>query len=563
MPQAHAIRRQVIEITVADTASAERFTLLVSAAIQSGVMSVLERLFDAASAAEEVIRIDRLELDLGRLDPSSVPEQFVERLVSALSAAVRRAAAPKPATERGGSTAEQRYPAAVPFVLISQFMRTGGLPWSSNIRERRALDRAVATALEQSPAALAALLRGLASSDVALDRLIGHLTDVSLRSLVRAVLPAAEELSRTLLPLIGSTPAFAAFAPARVRLLIWRGLLRAALNGDRTTLTEAAMTTVAAGAGTTISLLAADLLALAGGTDQPMTRDISEIATRHPISVQASAPMDLAALFERLADRPNLTPLLARLQPLIGCLTVAERRVAPDALSAGGSVSAEPALVAALLRPFINAGLVQPAELANELARPARAEADIAARKGVPDLPPIPASAEDEDSHLVATAGLCLLWPFLPRFFGRLGLLDAAGAGFAGPLSAHRAVQLLHHLATGEADAPEYALLLEKVLCGFEPHAPYYPSGPVDTREMNEASQLLDAVVAHASCFGEISGDGLRGAFLARPGVLSTRDGAWLLRAERRAEDILLDRLPWTIQWARLPWMQAPMRVEW
>jgi hypothetical protein len=55
----------------------------------------------------------------------------------------------------------------------------------------------------------------------------------------------------------------------------------------------------------------------------------------------------------------------------------------------------------------------------------------------------------------------------------------------------------------------------------------------------------------------------LRGSFLVRKGILSTRDGAWLLRVERQPQDVLLERLPWTMQWARLPWMQAPMRVEW
>src|SRR5262249_11340627 len=150
-------------------------------------------------------------------------------------------------------------------------------------------------------------------------------------------------------------------------------------------------------------------------------------------------------------------------------------------------------------------------------------------------------------SRLVETAGLCLLWPFLPRFFTRLGLLDEGAAAFASPAAAHRAVLLLHHLATGETEAPEYALVLAKVLGGVAPHAPYHPPAPIDARAAEEASQLLDAVIAHAACLGEITRDGLRGSFLMRPGVLSTRDGAWLLRVERRTEDVVLDRLPWPL----------------
>ena len=74
---------------------------------------------------------------------------------------------------------------------------------------------------------------------------------------------------------------------------------------------------------------------------------------------------------------------------------------------------------------------------------------------------------------------------------------------------------------------------------------------------------MLAAAIAHAPCLGTLSIDGLRGSFLLRPGVLSTRDGAWLLRVERKAYDILLDRLPWAREWVRLPWMQAPLRLEW
>jgi Contractile injection system tape measure protein len=124
-------------------------------------------------------------------------------------------------------------------------------------------------------------------------------------------------------------------------------------------------------------------------------------------------------------------------------------------------------------------------------------------------------------------------------------------------------VLLLHYLATGETTAPDFALALAKVLCGLPPHAPHDALEPVTAVESAEAMQLLDAVIAHAGCFGDISPDGLRGSFLMRDGILSTRDGAWLLRVERLTADAVLARLPWTTEWIRQPWMQAAMRVEW
>jgi len=104
---------------------------------------------------------------------------------------------------------------------------------------------------------------------------------------------------------------------------------------------------------------------------------------------------------------------------------------------------------------------------------------------------------------------------------------------------------------------------LPKVLCGLPLRARHYPHEPVTVTEDNEARHLLEAVIAHADCLGDISPDGFRETFLNRAGVLTTRDGAWLLRVERQTTDILLDRFPWTAQWVRLPWMQVPMRVEW
>ncbi|MGC2776018.1 MAG: contractile injection system tape measure protein, partial [Bradyrhizobium sp.] len=171
--------------------------------------------------------------------------------------------------------------------------------------------------------------------------------------------------------------------------------------------------------------------------------------------------------------------------------------------------------------------------------------------------------APTEDSHAVDSAGVCLLWPFLPRFFARRGLLDAKETGFASLAAQQRAVLLLHHLATGERDAPEFALLLPKVLCGMPPFDPRETADPVSDVESAEAAQLLDAAIAHATCLGTISHAGLRETFLMRPGMLGTRDGAWLLRLEGRSADVLLKRIPWTLQWLRLPWMQAAMRVEW
>ena len=74
---------------------------------------------------------------------------------------------------------------------------------------------------------------------------------------------------------------------------------------------------------------------------------------------------------------------------------------------------------------------------------------------------------------------------------------------------------------------------------------------------------MLEAAIAHAAVLGTVTIDGFRGSFLLRRGALSIRDGAWLLRVEKHPADVLIERFPWRTEWIRLPWMQAPLRVEW
>jgi hypothetical protein len=569
MPR-HAIRRQIVEVTVPDQATARRVTPLVSALIEDRVSPVLERIFDAAAAPEETLRIDRLELDLGYLELGSLAEQLPARIAAALPAALRRAVTAEPGRRNasGDHAAASRpaAPEAAALMLIGQFARTGGLPWWSDARQRRLLDEAVTTAQRAAPTALARILRALGDDAAALERLIAHLSDESLGRLGTVLAPGSEVLAKMLDALLERTPALIALTPARRRRLLWQAYLKAAAAGGGPGLAEAMLTGIAAAARTTFALLLDDLRSVLPTVvaDARVAQQIVALAARHPPPAAPGEGADLERLLELLARHPDLASLLARLRPLASRLAAAGRAdfaTALARLAQARAVDAAPMLhppeLAALLRPFLSAGLIAPPELRDVLAPVARAEAEAA----IPTEPAPP--LEGEESRAVATAGLCLLWPFVTRFFARLGLLDETEATFRTPAAMHRGVLLLHHLATGEVDAPDYALDLPKVLCGLPPQAPHHPLAPVSEDEAAEADRLLQAAIAHAACLGEMSPDGLRGTFLARAGILGTRDGSWLLRVERQPADILIERFPWRTDWVRLPWMQAPMRVEW
>jgi hypothetical protein len=166
---------------------------------------------------------------------------------------------------------------------------------------------------------------------------------------------------------------------------------------------------------------------------------------------------------------------------------------------------------------------------------------------------------EIREGIFIDNAGLVLLHPFLQRFFEQLGIAKEDEL-----LQSERALCLLHYLVTGFTEAPEYELVLPKLLCGIPLSMPVPLLFDISESEKNEASAMLEAVISHWEALGNTSVDGLRGSFLVRPGKLSQKeDGDWLLQVESRTYDILLDQLPWGISMIRLPWMKTMLWVEW
>ncbi len=157
---------------------------------------------------------------------------------------------------------------------------------------------------------------------------------------------------------------------------------------------------------------------------------------------------------------------------------------------------------------------------------------------------------DEPEEIYVGNAGLVLLWPYLEHFFARLDLV--VDRRFRSDAHRNQAVALLQLLATGALAFVEYQLPLNKVLCGVAPEAVVELDEPLPENMIAACDQLLEAVIANAQAFGDISAAGLR-----------WRDGAWLLQVERVTYDLILNRLPWRWEWVKLPWMHVPLRVEW
>ena len=159
----------------------------------------------------------------------------------------------------------------------------------------------------------------------------------------------------------------------------------------------------------------------------------------------------------------------------------------------------------------------------------------------------------------IKNAGLVLLHPFLSRFFENLKISDSDIL-----LQPHKALCLLHFLATGQTTMPEYELVLPKILCQMPFTAPVPLRVPLAESELEEANTLLNAVIGHWGALQNTSTEGLRNTFLLRNGKLTKKeDGDWLLQVEMQSFDILLDQLPWGFSMIKLPCMKQMLWVEW
>ncbi|MBQ0733530.1 contractile injection system tape measure protein [Aquimarina celericrescens] len=168
---------------------------------------------------------------------------------------------------------------------------------------------------------------------------------------------------------------------------------------------------------------------------------------------------------------------------------------------------------------------------------------------------------EDTDFISIENAGLLLLWPFLPRFFENLGLMEEKT--FIDENAEHKAVCALQYLCDAdESELFEGVLPLNKVLCDIPLEEPI-TFVMLSEEEKEIANGLLHAVIKQGPHWKNLSLEGLRASYLRRQGSLRIQDSHWLLQVQKETHDITLQKLPWGCSTIKLPWMTRPMMVEW
>lgn len=166
-----------------------------------------------------------------------------------------------------------------------------------------------------------------------------------------------------------------------------------------------------------------------------------------------------------------------------------------------------------------------------------------------------------QKSQYVQNAGLILAHPFLWDLFSRTQCTD--GKSSLLPEKKQLAVHLLHYLATGQEHEMEYNLSFEKFLCALPPDEPIDRKLSIPETDKAECNDLLQSIIRHWPALKNTSPDGLRQMFIQRDGKLDLRKIPYKLSVERKAQDILLDQLQWSIAIVKLPWTKDLLFTEW
>jgi hypothetical protein len=599
--QRHTIRRQFLEVEIdggeqAGTALHRTLPDLCARLLAPAIERVLNR-----HAPHGVLSIERLDIDAGNVSLNELSDKLPSLVADALEHELKKIPTGDAANTRSISLSDTVRLRTLPETLIEAFLfflENGTLPWSFNIAPGSGLEPEIARAFRDAspagslPANIKSALFETLRSPVARQRLVRQFSPAFIKSIPDLFSAEARQLLKRLILAPGKAPATGRFTrPPERRLL--EEALNCVVSGVR--LTETSLLAVLQSTPSASGDQKAEPEKAPGDTqkEQTLSPEAARIGkSRNDAPLEDASGQQDSDSETKSGGKPgattgnsdhrsddktlpesapeNLSGPAAHTKPPGKSDDLTRHR---DHESSGQHESVSesedgdksPSGVDKKISTPGESSLTEPhgemqskqsgAASSIEKDRVSEKRESVARRKLISDHE----HPDAKTGLYIDHAGLVLLHPFLPQFFGRLGITD--GGALVMP---NRALYLLHSLATGEWSAPEYELPVMKVLCGLPLEFVAEPAEALKPEEDEEVTALLSAVIRHWEALKNTSPGGLREAFLKRSGKLSLKsDGEWLLQAEPKGFDILLDQLPWGISMIRLPWMPNMLRVEW
>jgi hypothetical protein len=581
MTQNHIIKKQVLDITLDSEIGSFALQNRVGEIFKSEIIPAIDAYCTGISDDFETVRIDKLEIHLGTIHRNTLAKDFKHKIAELfpgkLAEALERNRNPYIFDLSGDDfdsgnavTREIR-----DIELLEYFIKNGRLPWWVKGSEAFDIPALLETYVTQQPARIKNLIAGLINNPGLVKRLVYYADGLVLEKIIALFQGRYQELCKLTGELIAafvSCSLLGSYDQLKIGMEVWASIL--ILAAQEKPLNRKQVIQNAAGK-----------IAVISGVDYTALYRyiVKDIETKgydmdDPFISPGSSDITIKKYVQRLE---NIVNRLRELQ--VGLMnrkvTAGSTPIAPSILDQLMNQ------ISGIVKAVQNTGEKEIIQQAKELEvdieklhhdlevvlQENRLEAEPDLVKKITDsMESMTESGEGltktdvfsgSEEIYVHNAGLVLLWPYLARFFENLGLL--ANYQFVNEAANERAIQLLHYLGSSNGEAPEYELMLNKILCGIDPEAPIQPFFTINETEIVECESLLQSVIKLWPVLKNVTIAGLRSMFLKREGIISIRDGHWLLRIEEQAHDVLLDKMPWGINTVKLPWMPELLFVEW
>jgi hypothetical protein len=474
----HIIHKQKILLRIPPGIDAYFLQNRISNILKNDLPEALETLFDKISPKGNILRIDKLELNLGTVTQANLDSEVKQKVIEQLAEAIEQAKSDHKGTVE--ISQRQSY-----LTSLMGFLEHGYLPWYSMVKDFSTWENEMLQTFssEEWASLIAKLKNDLRINDYRIKRLSLQFSDHFLQTILFNLHDGLEKkwavVNKDLHSLASAT---------RKNYPFWQQAIIVALSSENEKDFVSGMLT--------------DILSELQLIRLKKDKEIKPLQN------------DILQKIKRLEDSIQNEEVLRSLQKLSGSLNASTNESIDKDIEA-------------------------------ELAKKRK--------KSKP--------SDDEEVLYIENCGIVILQPFLQMYFEELRLLDELH--FKNETAQHRAVLLLHYLATGETKVAEMNLLLPKLICALDFDEPVPNKIKLRKKEKEESETLLKSVLGHWEPLHGTSIEGLRQRFFQREGRLTPTETGWKLRVEQKTVDILLDKLPWGYSTIKLPWMKDILNVEW
>lgn len=585
----HIIGRAVLEIDSDRLDEVWSFQHEISDLLQQRVIPEMERLFDQWVGTDEVIRLDQLVVEVNPIDLHFLADEFVRNVLEALEQSLSDHLTNRLPAEIGTETIQRdrtgagadRLPmtaesevmsrdrAGADWEVLLYFLQYGRMPWWCPIQDWQSWLPRWEAVMQEGKRWQAPLRELLITHLSARQRLVAQFSEGFRHQMVLQLQPTWSAWStlltqsQSLMQALGLRGDVVQHLQTRAWIILLAELGQESSPG-RSLPTPQWMRHWLADL---IQTWQPEILSESG---QTLPTDGSEARSR-PQTRPGFAPSHRAIAYQHLQTLVTSLPVSERSLWLAALDQVIPRppTAPPSALSEPNSQNDQGEQAEAsfqvsdvdIASNSISEGLGNSVEQTVDMLDVSDLSAALGNRLEQADRSPL--SPEEEAAGLfVNQSGLVILHPFLQLYFEDVGLVEEEE--FRDEVAQQTAIYLLHYLATGQTDAPEYELVLPKLLCGWPLSDPVARELRLTDAALAEGENLLQAVINYWQVLKSTSPDGLREGFLQREGKLTRLNEAdWRLQVEQQTIDILLGSLPWGLNVVKLPWMESMLMVEW